>query len=158
MTEKTGAVNPYAPLTEQEVTQLTSIATSQKSGKYLAQSVLENYNEVIIEEIVVLPQVGSRAPIQNATQSTESQLDFFEIYPNPATDEAFITFKIPEEASNKAFLNVYDPKGSLVKSINLSNVRNIYRLDVSDYAAGNYSIVFEFSDRSLVSKHLSAVK
>ncbi len=139
-------------LTTNQVSSLENVATSDKRGKYLAQSMLEVYNEMKFEEEIVLPSVvKSYSPPRERKEITK--LNLFDVYPNPASDYAYFTFKLPEGVEN-AFLTIYDNSGKRIEVIDLTSHIHVYRYSVSGLPLGNYSAVFEVDGRLISTKKL----
>jgi hypothetical protein len=73
---------------------------------------IKQFNGIEFEEIVILPEFGKRASVQRENPKL-TKLNLFDIYPNPASDYAYFTFKTPEDVG-KSYMTVCDGSGKLL--------------------------------------------
>lgn len=85
----------------------------------------------------------------------ETKISKFQVEPNPSADR--ISFELPNEL-NYSMLNIFDSKGSLVKSIAKSSLNSLGKIgiDVSDLASGSYTISIVSSNTNYKSEFLIA--
>ncbi len=74
--------------------------------------------------------------------------DVFMLWPNPASQNVYINMSVAN--NTKAFINVFDSKGALIKMQNYSLVQGSNRLmvDVSGFAGGVYQFVITWNNGS----------
>jgi hypothetical protein len=117
---------------------------------------IKQFNGIEFEEIVILPEFGKRASVQRE-EPKKIALNLFDIYPNPASDYAYFTFKTPDDVG-KSYMTVYDNSGKLVEQIDLKDVKNIYRLEVSNYSSGIYTVTFGINENIITTKNFVVQK
>ncbi len=64
---------------------------------------------------------------------------------------------LPEEVS-KSYISVYDTNGKQMEQIDLSGMRNVLRLDVSNYDSGVYAVSFTVDGHMISKKSMVVVK
>jgi len=82
--------------------------------------------------------------------TTNIKLD---IYPNPASDMAFLTLPI-NHINSSGLLNIYDLQGNLVKSANNLDVNSDGRvaINVTSMSTGTYSVMYQANGQIFVSR------
>lgn len=83
----------------------------------------------------------------------------FQIYPNPAVDEARISFELAQ--STFMAYEVRDLQGRLMDTDNIGRFgagTNSFTINVSSYPAGNYIVSLVLDGQQLISQQLSVVK
>ena len=73
--------------------------------------------------------------------------------PNPANESTWITFDLPSSARETQF-QLFDPVGSLVRSVDLSSYRGSFQLHTADLAAGLYTFTIRTAGRTLPAQKL----
>ncbi len=83
----------------------------------------------------------------------------FSVYPNPAVDEARVTFNLPESCF--IAYEVRDLQGRLMDTANIGRFgagQNSFALNVSNYAAGNYIVGLVVDGKQIISQQISVVR
>lgn len=80
-----------------------------------------------------------------------------ENYPNPSNDQTNITCFIPE-GSGKAFLNLYDCTGKLLRSLELLEGENHLKIDLSWMESGTYLYGLSINGALVQSKKFVVLK
>jgi hypothetical protein len=68
---------------------------------------------------------------------SEKRAVLSDVYPNPASDFAYLTFVLPDER-NDAVANVYDIQGRRLATYDLTKVHGILEINTTQYEAGSY--------------------
>ncbi|MEP7265762.1 MAG: T9SS type A sorting domain-containing protein [Bacteroidota bacterium] len=63
---------------------------------------------------------------------------FGNVYPNPATDKVYLAYDLSSFGNSKMLIEVYDIKGQLVSSNNVTSEKGTLEIKVSGFAAGTY--------------------
>ncbi len=106
----------------------------------------------ICKYIVILKNAVDK---QQATEVEVDKaiLDKFEIYPNPSNGKFSIKWK-SKDADNSALLSIYDAKGSLVYTKNItSSSSDIVNISLDNVAQGNYLVQIR-TNKETVSQQL----
>lgn len=107
-----------------------------------------DYAKAIVKLTQGYPTIAYSMPIAEAPEMRSSNYttdykkvdrSLMFIAPNPARDDVFISYELPEEYEN-AVLEIHNLKGQKVAQYNLGSFRNVYKINCSDYTTGIYLI------------------
>lgn len=116
-----------------DISPLIGYADRTTEAGRTAYSYLELFDLTTIEQILLLPTPGTRSK----KMRSEKRAVLSDVYPNPASDYAYLTFVLPDERNN-AVANVYDLQGRRVSTYDLTEVYGILEINTSQYDVGSY--------------------
>lgn len=76
------------------------------------------------------------------------------IAPNPARDDVYISYELPEEYEN-AVLEIHNIKGQNIAQYDLGSFRNVYKINCTNYTTGIYLINLIVDGTIVESSHLN---
>lgn len=98
------------------------------------------------------------ATVVAGISNVKAGINKFEVYPNPATDRTFVSFKLDENAN--VTISITDALGRIVSSIPsqqmTAGTHNI-EVNTASIAAGSYVVKMQ-TEKGAVTQHLSVVK
>ena len=105
---------------------------------------------------------GFQQPNDNITgliDLTQDEFGSFVVYPNPAVDNMWFGFQLPEEG--KVQITLYDAIGQKISDVyhtSYDNGKIVEQLNVSAYAAGVYMLTMNFVSNKDGKVHVSTKK
>jgi hypothetical protein len=116
-----------------DLSQLIQYADRTTEAGRAAYSYLELFDLSTIEQKLLLPTPETRS---KKMRSDERAL-LSDIYPNPTSDYAYLTFVLPDERTS-ATANIYDISGKKVQSFDITKVHGILEINASQFEIGSY--------------------
>ena len=107
---------------------------------------------VIADQVPLMEQSDTNGlDGQTASQTVENDVNIYHLYPNPTY--GLINLDVPTPSLKGMNYIIYDPDGTLVKSIAILSNRNI--IDISDLIPGSYFLtVFDDVGRHLYTSQI----
>ncbi len=134
--------------TQDHIATLETIAQSKKRGYGHAEAILEILTGIQPTEELNLPQEGLKS-LKVINEIRKPSL--MGVYPNPANGEFYITYVLPTERS-KAFVQIYDVSGKLIRSENITNGYGIFMLNAADFERGSYFFELELNGHKVATE------
>ena len=107
-----------------------------------------DFAKAVLNLINQIPVVAYSMPIAETPEMRISTVtpvyqkvdrSLMSIAPNPARDDVYISYELPEEYEN-AVLEIHNMTGQKIAQYNLGSFRNVYKINCSDYTTGIYLI------------------
>ncbi|MBK9759188.1 MAG: T9SS type A sorting domain-containing protein [Flavobacteriales bacterium] len=127
-----------APSSAQEAT-LEAIATADGNEATAARAWFAQLNGSPTEVAIILPGTGTRSFLGGKGVTAVLPPEMLGVYPNPTKGEAFVTYKLPDGAT-QGELRVHDATGRLVRAVNLMRSGGIVDLPKSELSSGTYAV------------------
>ncbi len=123
-----------------------TISRTYTAGTYYARVFGYNNANNATSCYTLKVQLGTASLVEIQQAITKAGL--LKIYPNPVND--FLNISVLGNVDRKSTLNIFDAKGVLVRTINMTN--NLQRISVADLAQGVYLIKLNNGEGNLSSK------
>ena len=127
-------------LTNDQLANIEELAEDTAFGAEYAKAVLNLITQDTIEAYSMPIADAQEMRIMNGTPDYKKvDRSIMTIAPNPARDDVYISYELPEEYNN-AVLEVHNIMGQNVAQYNLGSFRNVYKINCNDYTTGVYLI------------------
>jgi len=123
-----------------------TISRTYTAGTYYARVFGYNNANNATNCYTLKVQLGTASLVE--TQQVITKAGLLKIYPNPVND--FLNVSVLGNVDRKSTLNIFDTKGVLVRTINMTN--NLHRISVADLPQGVYLIKLNNGEGNLSSK------
>lgn len=109
------------------------------------------YDEIILEPDTSYEPKKSRNIIADKEETNLS------LYPNPATDNLVVSYKVKDLVSNLLSLQIFDAAGRIVYNIELSSMTQEITIDLHSYVTGNYFLQLTLNKKVVAAKKFTVV-
>jgi hypothetical protein len=132
---------------------------------FATTNIPQPYNRANMRYVVMLINAAdgsvlnsNYATVVAGVSNVNAGINKFDVYPNPATDRTFVSFKLDDKAT--VFIEVIDALGRTVSSIPaqqmIAGTHNI-EMNIANIAAGSYTVKMQ-TEKGAVTQHLSVIK
>jgi len=136
------------------ITQIASYTDVFGSGK--AQSVLALINDEPINDYSMPIAETPEFRQLNGVGHPFAQRSLMDISPNPATDDLYVTYELPE-FYNSAIIEVRNIIGQNIEQVNVGDFRHVYKMDCEVYKTGTYILTLVVDGSNIESKKLNVM-
>ena len=127
-------------LTNDQLANIEELAEDTAFGAEYAKAVLNLITQDTIVAYSMPIADAQEMRIMNGTPAYKKfDRSIMTIAPNPARDDVYISYELPEEYNN-AVLEVHNIMGQNVAQYDLGSFRNVYKINCNDYTTGVYLI------------------